>query len=56
MGRRMKQGPKSPEGEEGESKQQAKDKGRLLNVASHQGRISMHTLLYCSVIQVSRDT
>lgn len=42
MGRGAKRGTRSPEGEEGESRQQAKDKDRFLNVASHQVRISTH--------------
>lgn len=43
MGRGAKRGPRSrsSEGEEGESRQQAKDKGKLLNVASHWVRTSM---------------
>lgn len=49
MGRGAKRGTRSPEGEEDESRQQAKDKGRLLNVASHQVRISMRD------IQTKRD-
>ena len=39
--KRGKRSTRSPQGEEGKSKQQAEDKGGLLNVASHEVRISV---------------